>query len=238
VRLPKLHVSQWLATISGALLVGGLVCIVLYASATAGSHLRYIGVGLLTALAAFVGGCLFGFLFGIPRLVSSGELRHLREDRRILTETVTDTTKTRTVTLPPQALTGDRIDEGVVPPAGGETPPTTGAPDVSTPPVAAPGSAPEPSQAPPAFEPSSNLAEVSDWLTKLLLGAGLVSLTKLGEPLGSLVTSVAAGLEPPSDDVSGSARTIAGAILLAYTTLGFLDGYVVTTLWYGKRLSR
>ena len=72
MRMPRLHVSQWLAIISGGLLLAGLLCIVLYASSTAGPHLRYVGVGLLVAFAAFVSGCLFGFLFGIPKVVSSG----------------------------------------------------------------------------------------------------------------------------------------------------------------------
>jgi hypothetical protein len=37
---------------------------------------------------------------------------------------------------------------------------------------------------------------VSDWLTKLLLGAGLVQLTRLGAPISQLIDSVAAGLAP------------------------------------------
>jgi hypothetical protein len=84
------------------------------------------------------------------------------------------------------------------------------------------------------FAPSSNLAEISDWLTKLLLGAGLVELTRLGGPLGALFDAVARGLGsvPPS----GPATVVAAAILVTYVILGFLDGYVVTTLWYGKHL--
>jgi hypothetical protein len=74
-RLPHLKVSGWLSSISGLMVLGGLVLITLYATATPGPAIRYIGVGMLVALAAFVTGCLFGFLFGIPRVVSSGELR-------------------------------------------------------------------------------------------------------------------------------------------------------------------
>ena len=40
------------------------------------------------------------------------------------------------------------------------------------------------------FSPSTNLAEISDWLTKLLLGAGLVSLSRLGGPIGRLIDDV------------------------------------------------
>jgi hypothetical protein len=84
------------------------------------------------------------------------------------------------------------------------------------------------------FTPSSNLAEISDWLTKLLLGAGLVELTRLGRPLGAVVDAVARGLGPGGP--SGPSTIAAAAILATYVVLGFLDGYVVTTLWYGKHL--
>jgi hypothetical protein len=86
-----------------------------------------------------------------------------------------------------------------------------------------------------SFEPSSNLAEISDWLTKLLLGAGLVSLTRLGQPLGRLIHTVARGLAP-SGEVTGAAVDMAAAILIGYAVLGFLAGYLATTLTYGRRL--
>jgi len=31
---------------------------------------------------------------------------------------------------------------------------------------------------------------------------------------------------------------VAASILVMYVVLGFLDGYVLTTLWYGKHLQR
>jgi Putative Ig domain len=81
------------------------------------------------------------------------------------------------------------------------------------------------------YSPSSNLAEVSDWLTKLLLGAGLVQLTHLGAPIASLIDHVGRGLYPPGG--SGQAATVmAGAILFGYAAIGLLDGYVMTTTWY------
>ena len=88
--------------------------------------------------------------------------------------------------------------------------------------------------------PSTNLAEISDWLTKLLLGAGLVELTRLGHPLSSLIDAVARGLQgiPAGGAVSGTPVLVAASILVMYVVLGFLDGYVVTTLWYGKYLQR
>jgi hypothetical protein len=85
------------------------------------------------------------------------------------------------------------------------------------------------------FAPSTNLAEVSDWLTKLLLGAGLVSLTKLGAPLAHLVDSVGAGLSP-SGVATDSSKLVAGSIIFGFTALGFLYGYMLTTTWYKQAL--
>ena len=82
----------------------------------------------------------------------------------------------------------------------------------------------------------SNLAEVSDWLTKLLLGAGLVQLTRLGAPVAQLIDNIAAGLHSTAASASG-AKVAAGAILFGYTITGILVRYVVTTLWYQKRIT-
>jgi hypothetical protein len=92
----------------------------------------------------------------------------------------------------------------------------------------------------PRLLPSTNLAEISDWLTKLLLGAGLVSLTRLGQPLGELIDTVGRGLggATASGGVTESAVVIAGAILVTYVILGFLGGYLTTAFWYGRVLQR
>jgi len=86
------------------------------------------------------------------------------------------------------------------------------------------------------YTPSSNLAEVSDWLTKLLLGAGLVQLTRLGAPVAHLIDNIAAGLHSTAASASG-AKVAAGAILFGYTITGILVGYVMTTLWYQRKIT-
>ncbi|MGD0606746.1 MAG: Ig domain-containing protein [Streptosporangiaceae bacterium] len=85
----------------------------------------------------------------------------------------------------------------------------------------------------------SNLAEVSDWLTKLLLGAGLVDLTHLGGPIASLIDRVAIGLQNPAAGGGAGldAKVMAGLIILGYTVLGLLESYVVTSVWYPKKLA-
>lgn len=190
---------------SAILFGGGLLLVLLYT----GAHLQSIGVGLLTALAALVAGSLIGFLFGIPKVVSSGSLRHTTGERQLrhtssyvvaVSENDPETSQTTT------ALAVDPV-----------------------------GDAPSPVQ----FSPSSNLAEVSDWLTKLLLGAGLVSLTQLGKPLSHLVDTVARGVDgvPLGAAPTSAAVVLSAALLITFFVTGFLDGYVVTTLWYGGELA-
>jgi hypothetical protein len=84
----------------------------------------------------------------------------------------------------------------------------------------------------------SNLAEVSDWLTKLLLGAGLVQLTHLGGPIARLIDHIAVGLQNPAPGGGPTlgAEVMAGLIILGYTVLGLLEGYVVTSVWYPRKL--
>jgi hypothetical protein len=161
------HVGTWLALLAlGVPVLGGL-WIVIYAFATPGSHGTYLGVGLATALAAFLSGCLIGFLFGIPKVISSGQLRQQSD----------------------------------------------------------------------AYSPSSNLAEVSDWLTKLLLGAGLAQLTHLATPISHLIDNIAAGLTATtSTGTSSYAKVMAGSILFGYLVIGMFDAYVVTTMWYQNKL--
>ena len=160
------HTSNWLAALALWVPAFGALWILIYAFTTPGAHWSYASIGLLTSLAALVTGYLAGFLFGIPRVVSSGALRHASNE----------------------------------------------------------------------YTPSSNLAEVSDWLTKLLLGAGLVQLTRLGAPVAQLIDNIAAGLHSTAASASG-AKVAAGAILFGYTITGILVGYVMTTLWYQRKIT-
>ena len=164
------HTTTWLALLALAMLLGGTAWIWVYAFNTPGSHWSYVAVGMLTALAALLVGFFAGFLIGVPKVVSSGQLR--LESR--------------------------------------------------------------------AFSPSSNLAEISDWLTKLLLGAGLVSLSRLGGPIGRLIDGVAGGLHGATSDpaIIQAAKVTAGTVMIAFTVLGLLVGYIVTSTWYQGRLDK
>jgi hypothetical protein len=177
-RLEALHlhqISNLLFALLGIVVPSlGTVWIIIYSFGTGGPHWTYLGTAMLASLAAFLSGCLAGFLFGVPRVVSSGEARQQKA-------------------------------------------------------ATSPGASPR-------YTPSTNLAEVSDWLTKLLLGAGLVQLTHLGAPVAGLIDHVAAGLYTAPGD-KGAAQVTAAAILIGLAFAGVLDGYIGTTMWYQKHIA-
>ena len=81
--------------------------------------------------------------------------------------------------------------------------------------------------------PQSNLEEIADWLTKLILGAGLVALTKLSDPILKFADFMASGVYPqplnhvPARGVEGN-PAIALAIMGFFSTCGLLYGYLWT----------
>jgi hypothetical protein len=78
----------------------------------------------------------------------------------------------------------------------------------------------------------SNLEEIADWLTKLILGAGLVSLTKLHDPILQFATFMAGGVDP-MPAVPGSASVVQGNPAIALAIMGFFstNGLLYGYLW-------
>jgi hypothetical protein len=81
--------------------------------------------------------------------------------------------------------------------------------------------------------PHTNLEEIADWLTKLILGAGLVELTHLRGPIGEFTAFIATGVNPPFfsrgeryEDPGSPA--IALAIMSFFSASGLLYGYLWT----------
>lgn len=76
-----------------------------------------------------------------------------------------------------------------------------------------------------SYAPNTNLEQVSDWLTKVLLGVGLTQLGSLGERLHELGSALA-----PVLGGGDSAVPFAAALVLYFLVLGFLAGWLVTRL--------
>lgn len=99
-------------------------------------------------------------------------------------------------------------------------------PDASTTGAAATGTG-APARA-PNLRPNTNLEEVSDWLTKIIVGLGLVNLGHMGEEVARISANAASGWP----NVSGpQGVSIATALITGFATTGFLASYVYTRLF-------
>jgi hypothetical protein len=79
---------------------------------------------------------------------------------------------------------------------------------------------------------NTNLEEISDWLTKILVGATLTQLIKLPR----LVTSAAAYM---AQGIGGSEyETIAAATLIYFSSIGFFSGYLLTRMFFSLAFAR
>ena len=77
-----------------------------------------------------------------------------------------------------------------------------------------------------AYQANTNLEQISDWLTKMLVGVGLTQLTAMPEHLNKVALYIADGLGGyPSSPI------LAMSILLYFSTVGFLFGYLWTRLF-------
>lgn len=72
---------------------------------------------------------------------------------------------------------------------------------------------------------NNNLVEVSDWLTKIIVGLGLIHLSRVPGYLKSASEYIAPGLQATDQFAAG--------LLLYFSVLGFLSGYLITRLVWG-----
>lgn len=221
---PAAATAGILGVTSLVLFLSGFVFVGFYVYSFPGQHLRFLGTGFLTGCAAFVVGCLAGLVVGIPRFVSSGAMRQDMEARRVAARATAAMVSPAATPQP-----SDPADDAADTADAAATLPLSHAPHDPPEPV---------SSSQLTF--STNLAEISDWLTKLLLGAGLVELTRLGRPLSTLVNAVARALQDIPDSVKPTQTSVvvASGLLAMYLVLGFLDGYVLTNVWYARYLER
>jgi hypothetical protein len=81
---------------------------------------------------------------------------------------------------------------------------------------------------------NTNLTEISDWLTKIIVGLGLVKLTKLPPYLTSMAVALSNGI---LDKDKSTAMAVAYGTITFFSVLGFLFGYLFTRLFLSKAIS-
>lgn len=75
---------------------------------------------------------------------------------------------------------------------------------------------------------NTNLTEISDWLTKIIVGVSLVQLTQIPPAFESLAKFLSRTDMPPG---------FIGAVLVFFGVTGFLAGYLLTRLYLAKAFS-
>ena len=204
--------------------------------------------GVLTAgMAAFgaalgVGGVL-GFLFGIPSMtkpqVNVGKVETLA--------VAGDGAKavSGNVQLPASSASASPPGQNApLTPAAGSSPPVPGASGAA--PKASTGRGPSPdTSSTPYVSGQSNLEQVADWITKLLLGGGLTQMSKIPPKIWSWAYLVALGILGPNTNPAHpfdaqtilAAQSFAAGLLVYGFILGFFSGYLITKLQLGKAIS-
>ena len=79
------------------------------------------------------------------------------------------------------------------------------------------------------YEPSNNLEQVADWLTKILVGVGLVELGTLGTALARIGDQVAKAVAPAPSGTT----VVTQVVIVAFATIGFLASFLWTRIYYG-----
>ncbi len=91
---------------------------------------------------------------------------------------------------------------------------------------------------------STNLEQVSDWLTKILIGAGLVGIGKIGEVLHEIGEYVCDNTHITATGTNLIVRTVDGAnvltqaVVVSFAILGFMAGYLWTRINYSEIQAR
>jgi hypothetical protein len=83
------------------------------------------------------------------------------------------------------------------------------------------------------YSANTNLEQISDWLTKILVGISLVQFGQMSERFDTAATTLA-----PLLGTGGPARPMTLALMSYFALWGFFVAYLLTRLWLPKALSR
>ncbi|WP_224373045.1 DoxX-like family protein [Hyalangium versicolor] len=83
------------------------------------------------------------------------------------------------------------------------------------------------------YVPNTNIEKLSDWLTKILIGVGLVEFHALGGILQRLSDFFASGavVRPDQSASVSEARTFASAIIVYFVVAGVIQGFLLTRMF-------
>jgi hypothetical protein len=95
------------------------------------------------------------------------------------------------------------------------------------------GSEPEGTKEDHMYRPNTNLEQVSDWPTKIIIGIGLTQFPEIVSAFSSISAQAGPAFgDPPSGQV------IALSIALHYSIVGFFNGFLLAYLWLPNVFAR
>jgi len=81
--------------------------------------------------------------------------------------------------------------------------------------------------------PNTNLEQISDWLTKIIVGVGLTQIPQIGLFFQNLGEKWGTAFGPPP-----AGQLIAISITIHYLVMGFFQGFLLSSLWLPGALER
>ncbi len=83
----------------------------------------------------------------------------------------------------------------------------------------------------PRLSPNTNLEQISDWLTKILVGATLVELTTIPDKVRTAAAYMAHGIGYCAPSCAEGDEQLAAALIVYFSVVGFLAGYLLTRMF-------
>jgi hypothetical protein len=228
--------------------VGGLV-IVSFANP---ANPRQWAATIMWALACLAIGAIGGFLFGIPRSRRESRLSvGISKPPNSVTVNPTPPNPTPPNTAPANPQSPDNAgkpDPAVV--AGATAPPDVAVPSPAVPPagdlpIPVPPSTGDSGGDQPAGDPSiqdnaaggdpSPIEQISDWLTKIIVGLGLANVKELPGQLDrwAQYVAISIGAQP-----EGSGASLALGMILYFLILGFMACYILTQIFLRNLINK
>lgn len=75
-------------------------------------------------------------------------------------------------------------------------------------------------------KPNNSLEQITDWLTKIIVGAGLIEIRQIIDFIGDIGTELG-----PTFATGSAGKAIVIAIIVHYVLIGFIEGYLMAYLW-------
>lgn len=197
-------------------IVAGVIMIFIYASRTQGWYT--FGVCTLIAAVALAFGLLFGFLFGIPKAAQEDPNKPAPAQPPV---------GAQQAALQPGAQPDAQAQVGQLP-AGAQQ--QVGQQAASQ---LAHANQPKTPPAKSTSKANTNLVEISDWLTKMIVGVGLYQLSTLPGKLRSVAGYFATAFGEPA-----APPALVMAILGYFAIFGFLLGYLWARIYLTKEFDQ